>query len=160
MLAYYTAREHFGDVRLVDRYGLVDRTFTDCPVTANTMRTLLGLGLHYQTYFELRETIEESCGFASPDLIVDRPALARDVAAQDYTIVHLPRRLLSIDSRWFPGDVGIADSVFIAVRDDLVSAAGGVGAFARGMDSEERDRLRDRSTRAATPDEPPGGGLP
>ncbi|HEX4952598.1 MAG TPA: hypothetical protein VF017_04280 [Thermoanaerobaculia bacterium] len=71
MVAYHTARRHPGAVRFVDRYGLVSRDLTDCPVTRHVPRGPLGLLLTPARFHSLQQELEARCGLAPPDVIFD-----------------------------------------------------------------------------------------
>lgn len=122
MVPYHTFKQHFGRARIIDLYGLTDRTFTSCEVTSGIKRSRVGLTMGYRFYFNNRQSIEDICGIARPDVIFDiRLKDAELVHQNGYRLMYLQRGQLNNGFEWLKAYI---DDVFIAVRDDLVPALG------------------------------------
>lgn len=70
MVVYYLSQEFNGRLRVVDRNGLIDRTFTGCPAALALPRTRNGLGNGYEWVVKHRKELA-ACGFALPDIVFD-----------------------------------------------------------------------------------------
>ena len=122
MVPYHISQRHFGRVRMLDRLGLVDRTFTDCEVTSDFKRVTVGLAMNYRLYFNNRKSIEDICGMAWPDIIFDIRLRDAEVVRQNgYTVMYSHSGRMKNGYEW-----GYIGAGFIAVRDDLVPALGGI----------------------------------
>lgn len=71
MVAFYLGQEFSGNIRVVDRNGLTDRTFTRCPAAAGLPRTRNGLGSGYEWIIGHRQELAAQCGFIMPDIVFD-----------------------------------------------------------------------------------------
>jgi hypothetical protein len=122
MAAFYVSRRHQGRVRLLDRRGLVERSFTSCPLSAALPRWQIGLALEYEFFFS-HETEFEACGITRPDVIFDifieELGIQRFLEINGYAITYVQRGLLATGSALLPGRRVSADQ-FIAVRRELV----------------------------------------
>jgi hypothetical protein len=125
MIPYHIFQQHFGRVRIRDYYGITDRTFTDCKITASVNKSSYGLTMGYGFYFDNRKSIEDVCGIASPDIIFDILQRNAELVRQNgYTLMYTQRDQLPNGFGWLKAyKVGY---VFIAVRDDLVPALDGI----------------------------------
>jgi hypothetical protein len=124
MVPYHIFQQHFGRVRIIDLYGLTDRTFTNCEVTSGVKRGTAGLIMGYGFYFHNRKSIEDICGVPRPDVIFGvGGGDAKAVHQNGYTMIYTQRGQLNNGSEWLKAF--IADP-FIAVRDDLVPALDGI----------------------------------
>jgi hypothetical protein len=124
MVPYHIFQQHFGRVRMMDHFGLTDRTFTNCEVTSNLKKSTFGLELGYKFYFNNRKSLEETCGIARPDIILDiRPRDAELVRENGYTMIYSQSGQMNSG---FERLKAHTDDEFIAVRDDLVPALGGI----------------------------------
>jgi len=124
MVPYHIFQQHFGRVRIIDLYGLTDRTFTNCEVTSGVKKSIVGLAMGYKFYFKNRKSIEDTCGITRPDIIFDiRLRDAKLVSRNGYTVMYLQRGQMNNGSEWLKAH--IADE-FIAVRNDLVPALDGM----------------------------------
>lgn len=68
LIAYYTAKKNFGKVKFLDRYGLTDRTITNCK-ELQFQKGRQGLDISFSRYFMDKETLERECGAIDPDII-------------------------------------------------------------------------------------------
>jgi hypothetical protein len=124
MVPYHIVQQHFGRVHVIDFYGLTDRTFTNCEVTSGGYKSTVGLIVGYKFYFDNRESIEDICGIARPDIIFDiRLRDAKVVDQNGYTVMYSQRGELNNGDEWLKATI---DDLFIAVRDDLVPALDGI----------------------------------
>jgi hypothetical protein len=71
MVMYYLASDWPGRIRVIDRNGLIERTFTDCPLASAMPRTRNGVGIGYEWVMDNRLALIEHCAFVMPDLIFD-----------------------------------------------------------------------------------------
>ncbi len=117
MVAYYISMEHFGGVRFIDRYGLADRTFTDCMVAKQLPRTSAGIKI---TYYEQYLAMQQICHIADPDIIFDGgDALRMGMEEHGYTVIYSQAGVVTTDDTWLKGVVVKADE-FIAIRTPLL----------------------------------------
>jgi hypothetical protein len=124
MVPYHIFQEHFGRVHVIDFYGLTDRTFTNCEVTSGVNKGSVGLIIGYGFYFHNRESIEDICRIARPDIIFDiRLRDAKVVDQNGYTVMYSQRAELNNGVEWLEATIG---DTFIAVRDDLVPGLDGI----------------------------------
>lgn len=117
-IPYHLAARHPGRIRFIDRWGLVERTLTDCPSARRIPRSPKGLEMDYAQYFKLERARHPRCPLPLPDIIYDlRAENARQVAGQGYGLVYLQRaKVICGDSRH-----QLAASVFVALRRDLLA---------------------------------------
>lgn len=116
MVPYYLSMEHFGEVRFIDRYGLADRTFTDCKVTKQLPRTNEGIKVTYDQYLALQQI----CHIAEPDIIFDLGyALRMRMEEHGYTVIYYQVGVVSTDDTWLKG-VEVKADEFIAIRTSLL----------------------------------------
>ena len=52
MVSYSIAKNHYGQVRLIDRVGLINRDFTNYQITSNLSKKQEGLDMSYAYYFD------------------------------------------------------------------------------------------------------------
>jgi hypothetical protein len=124
MVPYHIFQQHFGRVHVIDFYGLTDRTFTNCEVTSGGYKSTVGLIVGYKFYFDNRESIEDICRIARPDIIFDiRLRDAKVVDQNGYTVMYSQIAELNNGVEWLEATTG---GTFIAVRDDLVPALDGI----------------------------------
>ena len=130
MVPYHITKKYFGQIRLIDRNGLVDRIFTTCKITQNLSRTRWGLRVSYYFYFDNQKAIEEHCGLVRPDIIFglglhdDMIAL---LAKNNFTVMYYQSGDVVIGNRtWLSGRKVTADGEFIAIRNDLLPALHGI----------------------------------
>jgi hypothetical protein len=122
MVPYHIFQQHFGRVRMMDHFGLADRTFTNCEVTSNLKKSTFGLELDYKFYFNNRKSLEETCGIARPDIILDIHWRDAELAHENgYTVIYSQSGQMNSE---FERLTAHTDDEFIAVRDDLVPALG------------------------------------
>jgi hypothetical protein len=120
MIAYHVGRIHYGDVYFMDRFGLTDRTFTDCPVTEGLRKETIGLQLDYEFFFQNLTTLKRACHIREPDLILDIGSVTdSQVENHGYTAIYVQSGNLRNDDALFKGALVRADE-FIAVRNDLL----------------------------------------
>ena len=67
MIPFYLSKKYFGRLHFVDRGGLVERTLTDCPVTAALPRGVGGLSLTWKSFNEVLPELRTQCDFKDPD---------------------------------------------------------------------------------------------
>jgi hypothetical protein len=122
MVAYHISQRHFGRVRMLDRAGVVDRTFTDCEITSGLKKNATGLIIDYKFYFNHSKSIEHICGIERPDIIFGIFLRGVTLVRQNgYTVMYSQSGQINSGSqRAFRVDE------FIAVRNDLVPALGGI----------------------------------
>ena len=132
MVTYHIARNHFGEVRFIDRLGLADRTFTDCKVTQALTKLSVGLSLSYDFYFHNFALLEQMCQQAKPDIIFDilgspfpkilAPNDRKEIVANNgYTVIYSQIGNVMGDVTWLKGFKIPADA-FIAVRTDILDS--------------------------------------
>lgn len=68
---YYTFRDRFGRLRLLDRFGITAPDFLDCGATAGIPRARAGLQMGIAQYLSLLGPLEAECGIPRPDVIFD-----------------------------------------------------------------------------------------
>jgi hypothetical protein len=119
LVVYHVAREHFGRIRTMDRYGLVDRTFLDCPITAALPRLPNGLQLYYGFYFKNAGVLKTECRIEPPEIVYDVWKDGRDRAVRaGYRVVYEARAAPEstlLGGRW-PGRYQ-----FVALRADVAA---------------------------------------
>lgn len=71
MVLYYLGIEFPGYLRITDRNGLVERTFTNCEFAKILPRTRNGLGNGYEWIMTNKAALAQQCGFIMPDIIFD-----------------------------------------------------------------------------------------
>ncbi len=71
MVMFYLSQSYSGGLYVIDRNGLVERLFTDCPVAQRLPHTRNGVGNGYAWIVEHYAELRESCGFVLPDVIFD-----------------------------------------------------------------------------------------
>ncbi len=119
MVAYYTAKRFFGKVRFYDRHALVERTFTDCKITARRPKYTMGLLLSYNFFFARLKGLKKRCGILKPDIIFDLKLKdARKIERFGYTTVYIQEGRLLSTCGLLPG-FGISANQFVALRNDL-----------------------------------------
>jgi hypothetical protein len=92
MVAYHIFQHHFGRAHIIDLYGLTDRTFTNCEVTADANRGTVGLIMGYGIYFHNRKSIEDICGVPRLDVIFGiGGGDAKAVDQNGYTMIYTQR---------------------------------------------------------------------
>ena len=120
MVMYHAARQHYGSIRTIDQFSLVDRVFTACPVTKDLPRGRLGIAVPKTFFFDHAVELSTQCQIPMPDIIFDIVDDWHVVTEQGYTVVYQQRgwvrhgaeRLLP--GRRVPAEQGIA------VRNDWV----------------------------------------
>jgi hypothetical protein len=71
MVVFYLSLEFPGYLHVIDRNGLVERTFTDCGFAKMLPRTRNGLGNGYEWVMAHKDILADQCGFVMPDVIFD-----------------------------------------------------------------------------------------
>ena len=122
LLAFRAAVSAFGEVRFLDRAGLVTRDFTQCPATSYLPHSAAGVAVTYSFFFAAHDRLRGLCAIDNPDIVYEVSLgdwrNARAVEANGYRIVYLQDGLITNGSRWFGGQA-IRGGEFIAVRRDL-----------------------------------------
>jgi hypothetical protein len=122
MVAYHISQQHFGRVRMLDRVGVADRTFTDCEITSGLKKDAHGLILGYKFYFNHSKSIEQICGIERPDIIFGVfPRTVKVVRQNGYTVMYSQSGQIT---GGFQRAYGVYE--YIAVRNDLVAALNGI----------------------------------
>jgi hypothetical protein len=123
MVPYHVSMKHFGEARFIDRFGLTDRTFTNCRVTQRLQKGSNGLQLYHDFYFDNLSALEQSCQLAKPDIIFELGARAseRRLADNGYAVMYSQKGIVTGDERWLKGFTVPADAL-IAVRTDLLDS--------------------------------------
>jgi hypothetical protein len=122
MVAYYTAKRHFGDLRFIDRRGLTSRHFTECRVTRELPRSPLGIGVDdYSHYLERAAEIEAACGLEPPDIITDLSFRPLASTWPSYELVYRQTGDLSRPYGFLQGGRVLAGQ-YIAVHRDRVES--------------------------------------
>jgi hypothetical protein len=122
MVPYHISKRYFGRVRMIDRLGLADRTFTNCEITSDLKKTTFGLVVGYKFYFDNSKSIEDTCRIARPDIIFDIRLRHAELFRQNgYTVMYSQSGQMNSGF-----ERAYIDDEFIAVRDDLVPALGGI----------------------------------
>ena len=120
-IPYHLTERHAGGIRFIDRWGLVERTLTDCPSARRVARSQKGLLLDYQEYFRIAREQNPDCPLPLPDIIYDVHVEYSDqVAEQGYGIVYLQRGRVSCEDSPY----GISSNEFVALRNDLMRTLG------------------------------------
>ncbi len=109
---YYLARDHFGEVELLDFQGLATAHFTRCALTRSMRHDYLGVRIPYETYLERREEFKRVCGVPEPDIIFDGYYASLDVGREQVLERFGYRIVAKIPDEHLKG-VGL----FVAVRD-------------------------------------------
>ncbi len=126
-VAYHVARDHFRDIRFVDRRGLTTDDFTACAGTRDVARSSTGMLFTYRAYFANRDAIEAECGVPRPDVIfeLDLPELLVEsvVADNGYTVVYRQTGRI-VNGPPLQG-IEVLANEFIAVRNGLVALIDG-----------------------------------
>jgi hypothetical protein len=117
MIPYHISQRYFGRVQFIDRRGLCDRRFTDCPFARRFPRDASGVRVEYIDYFEVTGELTEECGVPIPDVIFDlRGGNTQIVSENGYSI--MARQFGTItDALGEGGEVKATG--FIAVRKPL-----------------------------------------
>ncbi len=116
---YHVAQSRPNAIRYVDRFGLVTRDFSECPISRDAPRTVWGLLITVPNYLRRRDDYRLQCGIPVPDLIYEIywGDFPRDIASAldraGYTIVYRQDDDTPGGSAAFPGFRGIG-RVFIA----------------------------------------------
>jgi hypothetical protein len=124
MIAYYVTKWNFRDIRIIDRYGLTDRTFTDCAALGKVYKTPLGIALNPRSYTQLLEGVRNECGIERPDIVFDIfrfPKELNTMGKIGYKLYYVQHGFISSGSEFFPG-AEVTSNQFIAVRADLADA--------------------------------------
>jgi hypothetical protein len=120
-VSYYTAMNHFKDVRFIDKCGLTERSFTESPIIQNGARVSGGYRIPYESIFSHLSDLKNVEDRSGPDIIFDLSNCNQDTTIENagYTILYRQHGKLMLDSRWLRNEIKV-DS-FIAVRNDLVA---------------------------------------
>lgn len=122
-VAYYTTISNYSHVQMIDRWALVTRDFTDCPVTASNPKFSVGLVVGYDFFFKHIQELKEICGLEKPDIIWDwggeNFSTKSFVETNGYSVVYWQDGFVTNGSQWFPGHPARARE-FIAVRGDIL----------------------------------------
>jgi hypothetical protein len=111
-----------GRIRFIDRFGLVERSLTNCALTPRTGTDTGGLMIDFDRYFRALGDLEEMCDIAKPD-IVFLWGDAERAPTYGYRVTYRQRGNVEVLGSRFAGAPVIAKS-FIAVRNDLIQSAG------------------------------------
>ncbi|MCP4362620.1 MAG: hypothetical protein GY796_31845 [Chloroflexi bacterium] len=120
---FYVTSRNYGHLHVIDRYALVTRDFTSCPITASNPRFSVGLIVSYDFFFEHSEEIEKTCSIKRPDIIWDWGSSIhnkKSIEEKGYSIVYWQDGFVINGSEWFPGSA-VKAREFIAVRNDLLN---------------------------------------
>jgi hypothetical protein len=69
IVPYRLALRHFGRVRFLDRFGLIERSLTGCTITRDLPRDTGGLIVSFDQYFAKLAELEQSCQIARPGVV-------------------------------------------------------------------------------------------
>jgi hypothetical protein len=136
MVPYHVSSKHFGDVKFIDRAGLVDRSFTECEATQNRSKGNAWVGVSYEYYFENFLEIEEACQISRPDIIFDisvSDLTTEMLEANGYTVMYLQTGDVVSNETWFEGFV-VKGKHILGVRSDLLEMLEIKPAFVRLKD--------------------------
>jgi hypothetical protein len=117
MVAYHVSVRHPGKLQFLDRWGLTDRTFTDCPVTAALERLRPGLNLPFKRYFAMEVDLRQRCAIEPPDIIFENGS-DPDVPNYGYVMVYTQTGFVHTEPHGLD-ERPQAAGAFIAVRADL-----------------------------------------
>lgn len=118
--AYHLAMKHRDKIRLMDRFGLTDRTFLSCSTTGDLPRGRMGLQLWYDFFFSNLNALVKMDRLQRPDIIFDIGSIPdRQLTDNGYVAVYRQTGRVVSNSSWFPGRDVIANE-FIAVRTNLL----------------------------------------
>lgn len=127
MVFFYTAKNHFRDVRFVDNRGLVEKTLLKCRQMDDVPRSSQGLYFDFDKFFARRSLLEENCGITKPDIIYDINDMSRELPQrlehQGYTLIHKDGgKMVKADSVLPTNTLPAAN--FVMVANDLLPTLG------------------------------------
>jgi len=122
IVAYHLAQRHFGRIRFLDRFGLIDRSLTNCAVTHDAPRDTGGLVIVLETYLRQLPALEQTCHIERPDLMYSLGDFS-SLDAYGYQTIYAQRGRVEALGTRLAGAPVIADS-FFAVDAALVRSSG------------------------------------
>lgn len=117
LIPYRLVQQHFGNVRFMDRWGLVTTDVTRCKEAQHLERGKLGLSLDYQEWFKFAEETKSTCGLEMPMVVYDflNGADVQVLEQRGYQVVYEHRGKVER----LHGGASFSSAHFIAVRGDL-----------------------------------------
>ena len=92
MVYFYTAKQHFKEVRFYDSRGLTEKSLLKCALIDDVPRSRQGLYFGFNDFFIRQPGLFEVCGIPEPDILYDINDYAREMpkqmAAHGYTLIH------------------------------------------------------------------------
>jgi len=122
IVPYHLALRHFGRVRFIDRFGLVERSLTNCALTRRARTDTGGLIIDFDRYFQALGDLEEVCQITKPD-IVFLWGDAERASTYGYRVTYRQKGSVDVLGSRLAGAPVPAKS-FVAVRNDLIQSAG------------------------------------
>ena len=126
IVPYRVALRHFGRVRFQDRFGLIERTLTDCAITRSAPRDTGGLIVSFEEYFAKLSELEQSCRITRPDLIYSLGDFT-SAAAYGYRKIYSQHGKVTTIGTRLAGAPVIADA-FFAVDTGMLQSSGPLAA--------------------------------
>lgn len=107
MVMYHLGMIWPGRLHVMDRNGLTDRAFSECPVTKALPRTRNGLGLGYEWLVKHEEALMRDCQIALPDIVFDIDAgwnrrNLEALKARGYIVVYYQSGHVVEEGDWLP----------------------------------------------------------
>jgi hypothetical protein len=126
IVPYRLALRHFGRIRFQDRFGLIERTLTDCAITRSAPRDTGGLIVSLEEYFAKLSELEQSCQIARPDLVYSLGDFT-SVGAYGYREIYSQNGKVTTIGTRLTGAPVVADA-FFAVDTGMLQSSGPVAA--------------------------------
>jgi hypothetical protein len=115
MVPYHLTQRFGTRVQWIDRYGLSDRAFTDCPLTTGRFGGRSGMRISYAFYLSKRDRFKTECGIVEPDLIFDLGDEDRAVV-ETFGYQLLYRRAGMIESGTWPSGSPVNGNAWVAMK--------------------------------------------
>jgi hypothetical protein len=122
IVPYHLALRHFGRVRFLDRFGLIERSLTACAITRDVPRDTGGLIVSFDQYFAKLAELEESCRISRSDLVYSLGDF-RHVGAYGYREIYSQSGTVTAIGTRLTGAPVIADA-FFAVDTGVLKSSG------------------------------------
>ena len=122
IVPYHLALRHFGRVRFLDRFGLIERSLTNCAVTRDSPRDTGGLIIAFDEYFAKLAELEQRCQIARPDVMYSWGDLTH-VEPYGYRAIYFQTGKVEVTGTRVRGAPVLADS-FFAVAAPLLALSG------------------------------------
>lgn len=127
MVFFYTAKQHFREVRFIDSRGLVEKTLLKCRQMDDIPRSSQGLYFDFDQFFARQPILESECGIGKPDILYDINDMTRELPqrmqAQAYTLIHKDGGKMVKPGSSLPTNT-LPAANFVMVANDLMAALG------------------------------------